>query len=131
MYTLEEIYQQAMEDQGAYHPKHSGKQGILKIGILLNKYSDRIEILNTTRGGDYFMELTPKEYSFFYENGWKKGVILTSMHNYERKLKMIEGRIQNELNTRKNDKHIQSLKASREKILRKYAERKKLLSQLN
>ena len=44
---------------------------------------------------------------------------------------MIEGRIQNELNTRKNDKHIQSLKASREKVLRKYAERKKLLSQLN
>jgi len=132
-YSLEDIYQEGMEDFGAGHPKgFDGKQGIIKLGILLYKYpSGAIEILNTTKGGDYFQELTSKEYQHFYNHGWKKGVLLTSLGNYERKIKIIEGRIQSEMNSRKNDKYIKRLKNSREKIMRKYSERKQQLLNLN
>ena len=65
-YSLEDIYQQGMEDFGAGHTSFGGKQGIIKLGVLLYKYpSGSIEILNTTRGGDYFQELTPEEYQHF------------------------------------------------------------------
>ena len=131
-YSLEDIYQQGMEDFGAGHTSFGGKQGIIKLGVLLYKYpSGSIEILNTTRGGDYFQELTPEEYQHFFDHGWKKGVLLTSLGNYQRKLNIIEGRIQSEMNSRKNDKYIKRLKNSREKIMKKYSERKQQLLNLN
>jgi len=98
---------------------------------MLNKFPNSIEILNTSRGGDHYKELTEEEYKFFFENGWEKGVLLTSMGNYLRKLNMIEDRIQEEINTRKNDKHIQGLKVSREKILQKYSLRKQQIINLH
>ena len=44
---------------------------------------------------------------------------------------MIENRIQDEMNTRKNDKYIKSLKISREKTLKKYSAKQKLLNKLD
>ena len=52
------------------------------------------------------------------------------MMNCKRKLDLIEERIKREVNTRKNDKHIQRLKTSRENLLIKYSKRKKQLKQL-
>ena len=43
---------------------------------------------------------------------------------------LIEERIKKEVNTRKNDKHIQNLKNKREKALQKHAELKLKLNQL-
>ena len=52
------------------------------------------------------------------------------MMNCKRKLDLIEERIKREVNTRKNDKHIQRLKTSRENLLIKYSKRKKQLKQI-
>jgi len=46
------------------------------------------------------------------------------------KLDIIENNIKTEVNTRKNDKHIQNLKNSREKILNKYTINKRKLNKL-
>jgi len=43
---------------------------------------------------------------------------------------MIEDKVREEVNTRKNNKHIQSMKARRENLLIKYAERNKQLNQI-
>ena len=43
-----------------------------------------------------------------------------SMGNCLHKLNIIENKIKTELNTRKNDKHIQNLKTRRENLLNKY-----------
>ena len=43
---------------------------------------------------------------------------------------MIEKKIQNEVNTRKNDKHIQNLKTRRENILLKYTDLRNKLNQV-
>ena len=50
--------------------------------------------------------------------------------NCKRKLDLIEGKIRTEVNTRKNDKHIQRLKTNRETLLFKYSKRKQQLKQL-
>jgi len=131
VYSLEEIYHQANKDLGSHQFSHSGKTGIIKLGFILNKYRSSIEILNTARGGDYYKELTQEEYDIFTLNGWKLGVLLISMGNYLRKLSMIEDRIKNEINTRKNDKYIQGLKGSREKILHLYSIRKQQIKSIN
>jgi hypothetical protein len=67
----------------------------------------------------------------FNQHGWKKGVLLFSMQTYKRKLSMIEVRIQQEMNSRKNDKFIKGLKVQREKILNKYSNRQQQLNKLN
>jgi hypothetical protein len=53
------------------------------------------------------------------------------MSNCVHKLGIIEERIKKELNTRKNDKHIQNLKTRRETLLNKYAQLKQKLNQIN
>lgn len=131
MYSLEDVFIQGENDRATYGSSYAGKRCLLKLGIMLNKFPNSIEILNTSRGGDHYKELTEEEYKFFFENGWEKGVLLTSMGNYLRKLNMIEDRIQEEINTRKNDKHIQGLKVSREKILQKYSLRKQQIINLH
>lgn len=98
---------------------------------MLNKFQNSIQILNTSRGGDYYKELTEEEYNIFLLNGWEKGVLLISMGNYLRKLKMIENRIKIEINTRKNDKYIRGLKTSRDKILNLYSIRKQQIKSIN
>ena len=43
---------------------------------------------------------------------------------------MIEEKIRNEVNTRKNDKHIQKLKTTRENLIIKYSNRQKQLNKI-
>ena len=83
------------------------------------------------KGGDYFKECNEIEYQFFLDNGWKAGSIKLSMSNCVHKLGIIEERIKKELNTRKNDKHIQNLKTRRENLLNKYAQLKQKENQIN
>tara|TARA_R110002020_G_scaffold73207_10_gene187740 strand:+ start:833 stop:1231 length:399 start_codon:yes stop_codon:yes gene_type:complete len=131
VYSLEDLYNQAVQDSSSYKFSHSGKEGIIKLGFMLNKFPNNIQILNTSRGGDYYKELTQEEYSIFRLNGWEKGVLLISMGNYLRKLEMIEDRIKIEINTRKNDKYIKGLKTSRDKILNLYSIRKQQIKSIN
>ncbi|HAI18202.1 MAG TPA: hypothetical protein DCM10_09365 [Xanthomarina gelatinilytica] len=66
----------------------------------------------------------------FLIDGWKVGCIKLSLSNCKHKLDMIEKKIQNEVNTRKNDKHIQNLKTRRENILLKYTDLRNKLNQV-
>ncbi len=51
-----------MQDLSAHRFLHSGKQCIVKLGFMLNKFQNDIEILNTNRGGDYYKELTKAKF---------------------------------------------------------------------
>jgi len=55
---------------------------------------------------------------------------MIAIDNYTRKLDVIEFKIQNEMNTRKNDKFIRGLKNSRDKLLLKYTKRKSELKSI-
>jgi len=120
-YSDPEILRQALEDHKCITNIMPKGVAVIGRGVKIQKFKDKIEILNMGKGGDYFKECNAEEYYFFYLHGWKKGCMLVSSNNCLDKLKIIEGRIKTELNTRKNDKHIQNLKNRREVLLNKYS----------
>ena len=125
VYSLEDIYLQALEDKKAYHTLN---KGVINNGVKIQSFKSKVEILNCSRNGDYFQECNIEEYQLFFIHGWLKGGLRLSMMNYKRKLDIIEEKIKCEVNTRKNDKHIKKLKVNRENLLIKYSKR---ITQLN
>jgi hypothetical protein len=124
------IFEDALKDRKAVETKTSKVHSVIANGIKIQKFSDRIEILNMGKGGDYFKECSIEEYDFFYEDGWLIGCYRVKINNCLHKLKIIEEKIKTEVNTRKNDKHIQNLKSRRESILQKYTINKNKLNQI-
>ena len=110
MLTLIDIYNEASQDPRAIITKYNQRESVISKGCKIQKFRDRIEILNMGKGGDYFKICTTEEYKFFYLGGWKIGVLKLATSNCLHKLKIIKQRIKKEVNTRKNDKHIQNLK---------------------
>ena len=109
MYSLEEILNQAIKDEKGVVSEMPIGFNIISKGIKIKKFSDRIEILDMNRGGDYYKEIDPLNYKIFYKQGWKIGCLRMAIINCVFKLKLIEEKIKTEVNTRKNDKHIQNL----------------------
>ena len=130
MYSLKDIYRQAKEDRLCFNPSDYERQGFVKNGVMLNKFGDIIEILNTTRG-DYYKEITSDQYEYFHTHGWSKGSLMVAIDNCSSKLKLIDKKIQTEMNSRKNDKYIRGLKSARQRILLSYSKRKRQLKNLN
>ena len=130
MPTLIEIFNEGELDPRAIITHFDNSVSIINKGCKIQKFSDRIEILNMGKGGDYFKVCTEDEYDFFYINGWRIGVIQLALSNCEHKLNIIKERIKKEVNTRKNDKHIQNLKNRRDSIMVKFASYKKKLNQV-
>ena len=130
MYSIEDIYNQSLKDDSAIKTLKPFGFSVINNGVKIQNFTSKIEILNCSRSGDYFQECNKQEYEMFYIYGWNEGGLRLSMMNYKRKLDLIEHRIRNEVNTRKNDKHIQKLKTSRENLLIKYSKRNKQLNKL-
>ena len=124
------IFEEALNDRKAIETQTKKVHSVIANGVKIQKFSDRIEILNMWKGGDYFQECTLEEYDFFYDEGWEVGCYKVKINNCIHKLKIIEENIKTEVNTRKNDKHIQNLKNRREKILQKYTINKNKLNQI-
>ncbi len=131
MYSLEEIWTQAIGDASAVRQRVPKGELIIGSGVRIQRFGDRIEMLNMNKGGDYYKILDEDEYNIFYHCGWKRGSVNLSISNCLFKLGLIEDKIKTEVNTRKNDKHIQNLKNRRENILNKYTKLKQKLNQLN
>jgi len=127
MYNLEDIFNQSKEDIHSMKPTINSA---INNGVKIQKFPSKIEILNCGRSGDFFQECNDEEYDLFYKYGWKEGSVRLSMMNYKRKLNIIENKIRDEVNTRKNDKHIKKLKTSRESLLVKYSNRIKQLNRI-
>jgi len=120
MYSLYEIYDQAKETDPIVIVKEYGSC-IIDSGFKIQKFSSKIEILNCSKNGDYFQEITSNEYNIFYINGWRRGCILMGINNNKRKLHLIEQKMKEEVNSRKNDKFIKNLKTKREFVMNKYS----------
>lgn len=127
MYSIEEVFYQATKDMNALR---ISDQSFINNGVKIQQFPSKTEILNCGKSGDYFQECSEEEYNIFYKYGWKEGGIRLAMLNYKHKLNIIENKIKTEVNTRKNDKHIQRLKNTREKLLIKYSNKNKKLNKL-
>ena len=130
-WELQLIFNEALEEEKSIVTRLNKGISIINNGIKFQKFSDRIEVMNMGKGGDYFKECTLEEYDYFYDYGLKGGILKVAMDNCLHKLEIIKQQIQTEVNTRKNDKHIQNLKNRREKILVKYTKHQSKFNQLN
>ena len=130
MFKRSDIMKQALEDPKSIKNILPKGVSVIGRGVKIQEFEDGIQILNMGKGGDYFKECSNEEYDFFYRDRWRKGCTQVSMSNCLHKLSIIESRIKTELNTRKNDKHIQNLKNRRESLLNKYTNLKSELNKL-
>ena len=124
MYSLEEVYQQAEDDHVAISLDGRGYESrmIYGIKIVRDNMTKQVQILNTMIGGNYYSNITEKDYETFLKKGWRYGVYVLSLSNYRTKLDLIERRIQKELTGRKSQKQLGILKTKREQVLLKYSE---------
>ena len=130
MYSKEDLFNQALEDMRAVRTPMPEGYGVINNGVKIQKFPSKIELINLARSSNYYVECSEDEYKFFFKYGWKEGAIRLCISNTKRKLDMIEDRIKNEVSTRKNNKHIESLKAKRTGLLNKYAMRKVELNKI-
>ncbi len=122
-YTIEEVLSQAIEDHYTSSLDNDGCIAKILYGIRieLSKSSGNITIHNTTKGGDYYTLVNEDDTKLFLQKGWRFGVFSLALSNYRSKLDIIERKIREEVNSRKNAKHIQSLKTNRQRIMNRFS----------
>ncbi len=130
MYSLDQLFVQAQINNPIIITKNFGTS-VINNGFKLQKFESKTEILNCSRNGDYFKEISTNEYDLFKKVGWEKGCIVMNINNSIHKLKLIEDKMRLEVNTRKNDKFIKNLKTKREYIMKRYSYYTKKLIKYN
>jgi hypothetical protein len=122
-YTIEEVLSQAIEDHYTSSLDNDGCIAKILYGIRIeqSKSSGNITIHNTTKGGDYYTLVNEDDTKLFLQKGWRFGVFSLALSNYRSKLDIIERKIREEVNSRKNAKHIQSLKTNRQRIMNRFS----------
>lgn len=128
MYSLEQIYHQALKDRSSLVSTDKFPC-IINYGLKVQRFNSKIEVLNCSYGSGYYREITDKEYGLLLKYGWVDGALRIDINNCHRKLKTIEDRIKNEINSRKNDKYIKGLKKRRETIIKRFTYLKKKLNE--
>lgn len=133
VYTLIDVWNQAKDDCFTANLDGEGYEARILYGCKISKDNDTnmVQLQNTSRGGEWYLQLDPDEIEIFLKMGWRIGIYMLSLSNYRLKLDRIERLIKMEVNGRKNPKQIQSLKSSRQRILERYSKIKNQLNQLN
>ena len=133
VYKLIDVWNQAKEDCFTANLDGEGYEARILYGCKISKDNDTnmVQLQNTSRGGEWYLQLDPDEIEIFLKMGWRIGIYMLSLSNYRLKLDRIERLIKMEVNGRKNPKQIQSLKSSRQRILERYSKIKNELNQLN
>ena len=130
MRSLEDIFKEALNDSysAILDTPYVEARLVFGVKIVKDRESGLIEILNTTRGGDYYKEITQKEYQEFYVNGWRYGVYDVSLSNYRRKLDMIDYNVNEAILNLASKKEIEGYHIRRKNIMNRYA---KISNKLN
>jgi hypothetical protein len=133
MRSLEDIFKEALNDSysAILDTPYVEARLVFGVKIVRDKESGLIEILNTTRGGDYYKEITQKEYQEFYVNGWRYGVYDVSLSNYRRKLDMIDYNVNEAILNLASKKEIEGFHIRRKNIMNRYAKISNKLNLLN
>ena len=130
MYNLEDIFKQSLKDDysAILDTPYVEARLVFGIKIVRDRESGCVEILNTSRGGDYYQEITDNQYQEFYLKGWRHGVYIVSLQNHKRKLNLIDLRVNEAIKDLSPKKVIDSYHQKRKNILNRYT---KITSKLN
>jgi len=122
MFSLLEVFNQAEDDYNSKLLTSKGVQSFLCHGFRIDKEikSENIRIIDMTKSGDFYKEISPDEYLTFQYLGWKKAIYVLYLSNCRTKLSNLEDRIKNALVNNESVKLIRKLKARREQILKNF-----------
>ncbi len=131
--SLSSVFEEALNDKKAAILDGVGYESRMLHGCKITRDNETGEVLiqNTALGGDYYKEISYDSEWKFVDKGWRYGVYNLCIETYHIKLKRIEERIKDEMNTKQNPKQIQHLKTHRERILKKYKTINDKLKSLN
>ena len=96
-------------------------QAYMYKGIKIVKTLNDIKIYNTRKQGLEYREITDEEYYYFLQYGFRTGVNRVLKSTYIGQIEKINNKIQEEVNSRNNKKHYDSLKHRRETLINKYS----------
>lgn len=122
MFSLLEVFNQAKYDHHSKLLKSKSEWSFMCHGFRIGKEieSDKIRIIDMTKGGDFYREVTKHEYHTFQTLGWKTAIYVLYLSNCRTKLSRLESRIKDALVNNESVKLIRKLKESRETILKNF-----------
>ena len=131
MCRLDEIWDDAFGQHDAFHMVDGYKNTECLVYKGFKIESDKKHQINIYKPkGEVYKELLSNEYEVICKHGWRKGVLKLVLDSYQHKLSIISDNIRDEVNTRRNDKHLKSLKSSRQRIMDSYLKVVKQISKL-
>jgi len=90
-------------------------------GIKITKNNDNINIYSTNNAQFQYHEMKEDQYDLFMELGFVDATHEIVKSIYQNKINKINDKIKNEINTRNNKKHYDSLKFKRDNLINKYS----------
>jgi len=118
--TREELWKDVQKIYGVVEMKGKECNSYIYKGIKIAKCEGEYIIWNTKKRGDFYEEITEKQYEAFEEHGFEYGVYQIWTDNLEGSLNKITEKIQHEINIRNNTRHFNSLKQMRVSVMQKY-----------
>tara|TARA_R100000773_G_C4221040_1_gene119886 strand:+ start:1762 stop:2157 length:396 start_codon:yes stop_codon:yes gene_type:complete len=131
MCTVESIWEDAFADEMSFHMTNAvtKTEALIFKGYKIEKSDIGIQMLRPV--GEHYEELTRRGYELICNKGWRNGIYTLLLYQYQQELEIISDKIRREVNTRRNDKHLRSLKQSRERITKDYAKISKQINNIN
>ncbi len=131
MCRLDKIWEDAYSQHDAFHmvDAYNKTECLIYKGFKIES-DNKHNIYIYKPKGEVYKELVEGEYDVICKHGWRKGVLKLVLASYQHKLSKISDNIRDEVNTRRNDKHLKSLKTSRQRIMDNYLKVVKQISKL-
>tara|TARA_R100001440_G_scaffold64948_2_gene85703 strand:+ start:217 stop:615 length:399 start_codon:yes stop_codon:yes gene_type:complete len=128
---LHNVFREAYKDESATKINGEDYKAVLLLGIKIILYQDdTLTIFNTSKGGDYYQEISEDEYTLFIEKGWRYALYTMAIDRYTAKTENIREKIREEINTRNNTRYLDFLKSNLELTMNKYYKITQKLNQL-
>jgi len=120
-HSMNTLWDDAVNDKNCICLNTKRHQAYIYKGIKIIKTLSDIKIYNTRKQGFEYKEITDEEYYYFLQYGFRTGVRKVLKGTYIDQIDKINNKIQEEVNSRNNKKHYDSLKHRRETLINKYS----------
>lgn len=132
MYTLEDIWEQSVNDPCSVNLDADGYESRAMNGIKIIKDSKTnvITMLSSYSGGNFYSSLGD-DVKYFESGGWRYGIYVVSLSNLRSKLGLVMDSYKEALHSNVRQKQINLYKSQIDNISKKIAEFEKKLNQLN
>ena len=117
---MEELWRQASEYRRCTPLNTPDYNSYIYRGIKIIKHRDGDVTTYTSHFGDFYREISKEDYEYFLKKGFRAGVYMLCLRNYNKTLEVIKTKIRNEVNGRNNQKHYNALRDHRVLVMNKY-----------